>query len=129
MEKIEEKIEEKTQQNKEDKKEANEIEAKNKPPMENNNVNTIKNTQTKPEQENPLPKKKITFKEAQQTIKEFKKIVEEIEGKIKSKYGDCLPDFSYEEHLTVALKTKLITSFFESEEIKNITNKMKEEQK
>ena len=35
----------------------------------------------------------------------------------------------YEENLPVALKTKLITTFFESEEIKAIQNKMKEEQK
>jgi hypothetical protein len=56
-------------------------------------------------------------------------IHDEIEAKIKNKYGDCLPDFSYEEHLPVALKTKLITTFFDSEEIKAIQNKMKEEQK
>ena len=49
--------------------------------------------------------------------------------KIKDNYGDCLPDFSCEEQLPVLLKTKLITTFFESEEMKNIANKMKQEQK
>ena len=92
---------------------------------EKNNINE----QAKPEQETHQLKRKITFKEAQQQIKDFKIVLEDIEKKIKNKYGDCLPDFSYEEHLPVTLKTKLITSFFESEEIKNIINKVNQEQK
>ena len=92
---------------------------------EKNNINE----QAKPEQETHQLKRKITFKEAQQQIKDFKIVLEDIEKKIKNKFGDCLPDFSYEEHLPVTLKTKLITSFFESEEIKNIINKVNQEQK
>ena len=53
-------------------------------------------------------------------------MVDEIEKKIKNKYGDCLPDFSYEEHLPVTLKTKLITTFFESDDMKYIINKIEE---
>ena len=75
------------------------------------------------------PRKKISFQEAQQSIKDFAAIIEDIEKKIKNKYGDCLPDFSCEEQLPVTLKTKLITTFFDSEEMNNIANKMKEEQK
>ena len=101
----------------------NEIENK-KDNNENNQIQIIKTNQE------PQPvKKKISFKEAQQSIIEFKEIVEDIEKKIKNKYGDCLPDFSCEEQLPSSLKTKLITSFFESEEIKNIINKMNQEKK
>ena len=75
-----------------------------------------------------MQKKKITFKEAQQLIKEFMGLLNETEDKIKAKYGNCLPDFSCEEHLPIVWKTKLINKFFESDEMKKIVNKMKEEE-
>ena len=83
----------------------------------NNNVTPINNI-----------KKKITFKEAQQSIKDFMGLLNETEEKIKMKYGNCLPDFSCEEQLPIAWRTKLINKFFESDEMKNIVNKMKEAQ-
>ena len=52
----------------------------------------------------------------------------ETEEKIKNKYGNCLPDFSFEEKLPNSLKTKLVKNFFESDEMKNIVNKMEEKQ-
>ena len=135
--------ENKTEEKIQEKKEEKEIININKINQDNivNNTNTSQNTTEKNNtnitstQTNHIPevhppkKKKISFKEAQQQIKDFKIVLEDIEKKIKNKYGDCLPDFSYEEHLPVNLKTKLITSFFESEEIKNIINKVNQEQK
>ena len=124
--------------NKEEKKETiNKITTEN---IVNNNINNNNNNIDKKEsniqnipnqeanQNTEKSKKKISFKEAQETIQQFKKLVDEIEKKIKNKYGDCLPDFSYEEHLPVTLKTKLITTFFESDDMKYIINKMNQEQ-
>ena len=73
-------------------------------------------------------KKRITFKEAQRSIKEFMEFMNKTEEKIKKKYGNCLPDFSCEEQLPFSWRTKLINKFFESEEMKNIEQKMKDEQ-
>jgi len=48
--------------------------------------------------------------------------------KIKNKYGDnCLPDFSYEDNLPIPLKKDLVTKFYESDKIKALLNKIKEE--
>ena len=71
-------------------------------------------------------KKRITFKEAQRSIKEFMEFMNKTEEKIKKKYGNCLPDFSCEEQLPFSWRTKLINKFFESEEMKNIEQKMKD---
>lgn len=131
---------EKIEENKEDIKEDKEIsnnnnEINNINTKENNN-NTIsekneneKNNINKQIPQNTSARKKISFKEAQEQIKICRKEFEDLEKKIKNKYGDCFPDFSCEEQLPVLLKTKLITTFFESEEMKNIANKMKQEQK
>ena len=128
-EKKEERKEEKKDGKKEDKEEKkedeiqkNNQEIRNSPNIQNNNNNVNNDNHTN-------PKKRVTFKEAQQSIKDFMVLLNETEKKIKEKYGNCLPDFSCEDQLPISWRTKLINKFFESEEMKNIVNKMKEEQK
>ena len=97
--------------------------------IKNNIINNSNADNTNSNNDNILKnvKKKITFKEAQQSIKDFSGLLNETEKKIKEKYGNCLPDFSCEEKLPIAWRTKLINDFFESDEMKKIVNKMKEE--
>ena len=71
---------------------------------------------------------RITFKEAQKSIKEFMELLLQTEEKIKAKYGNCLPDFSCEEQLPLSWQKELVIKFFECDEMKNIANKVKEEQ-
>ena len=127
-EKKEERKEEKKDEKKEDKEEKKEDENKknnqeirNSPNIQNNNNNVNNDNHTN-------QKKRVTFKEAQQSIKDFMALLNETEKKIKEKYGNCLPDFSCEDQLPISWRTKLINKFFESEEMKNIINKVKEEQ-
>ena len=127
-EKKEERKEEKKDGKKEDKEEKkedeiqkNNQEIRNSPNIQNNNNNVNNDNHTN-------PKKRVTFKEAQQSIKDFMVLLNETEKKIKEKYGNCLPDFSCEDQLPISWRTKLINKFFESEEMKNIINKVKEEQ-
>ena len=69
----------------------------------------------------------ISFAKAQQSIKEFMGLLLETEEKIKSKYGNCLPDFTLEEQLPLEWQKKLLLNFFQSEEMNNIAKKMNEE--
>ena len=126
-EKREEKIDEKKDDIKEEKKEnekgVNNQENKNPSNLNEKEKNIKNNNDT-----NTNTRKRVTFKEAQQSIKDFMALLNETEEKIKAKYGNCLPDFSCEDQLPISWRTKLINKFFESEEMKNIVNKMQEEQ-
>ena len=88
----------------------------------NNNINKDHNTN------NEKGHIRITFKEAQKSIKEFMELLLQTEEKIKAKYGNCLPDFSCEEQLPLSWQKELVIKFFECDEMKNIANKVKEEQ-
>jgi len=92
---------------------------------DNNQNNLEKNEDNKDKTNNC--KKKITLIKAQQSIKEFMGLLLETEEKIKSKYGNCLPDFSLEEELPLDWQKKLLLNFFQSEEMNNIASKMNEE--
>ena len=120
VEKKEEKIEEK------DNKENQKDNSKN-----TNNPNNIEKTENNNDKENNnnnnKSSKRISFKEAQQSIKEYMAFLLETEEKIKSKYGNCIPDFTLEEQLPMDWQKKLISNFFQSEEMNNIANKINEE--
>ena len=94
-----------------------------------NNQNNIEKNEDNNDKANNTNKnsKRITFKEAQQSIKEFMELLLETEEKIKSKYGNCFPDFTLEEHLPLGWQKKLLLDFFQSEEMNNISNKINEE--
>ena len=95
-----------------------------------NKENENKESENKENKENnnnagsePL-RKKITFAEAKKNIEEFKNYLAKTEENIKKKYGNNFVDFSCEEKLPIDLQSKLITKFFESDEMKKIISKM-----